>query len=78
MEMINYSAKDFIDLNRDGKQDIKNRGKLIDLKNRIQDLIPGNVHQYNTTWTDDGITLGGYNIVRLCLIDTGFSLKHSD
>jgi WD40 repeat protein len=52
------TAKDFIDLNRDGKQDIKNRDKLIDLKNRIQDLLPGNVHQYNTTWTDDGITLG--------------------
>jgi len=52
---------DYIDLNQEGKQDKKRKEKLLDLKNRINKLLPENVYQYNATWCNDGITLDHLN-----------------
>ena len=51
------SAREFIDLNKEGRWDTNSTTRLRDLKKRINDMLPGNVHQYSAKWLGKGITL---------------------
>jgi WD40 repeat protein len=51
------SAREFIDLDREGRRDTNSTTRLRDLKKRIDDMLPGNVHQYSAKWLGKGITL---------------------
>lgn len=54
---LDQTAKDFIDLDEDGKQDKESHQRLLSLKKRLLKELPGNVHEYtNCNWTGNGIT----------------------
>ena len=59
------TAKDFIDLDNDGKQDKESHERLLNLKERLLKELPGNVHEYtNCNWTGNGITID--HLDKLC------------
>jgi WD40 repeat protein len=58
------SARAFIDLDKEGRWDTNPTAKLRDLKKRIGDTLPGNVHQYSAKWLGNEITLD--HLSQLC------------
>jgi WD40 repeat protein len=61
----NNTAKDFIDLNDTWRQDTEAHERLVTLKERLRNELPGNVHEYtNCEWTGNGIS--NTHIDQLC------------
>jgi len=58
------SAKGFLDLTESGNPDSEARQHLERLKNQLRELLPGNVHEYETGWSGDGAATG--HIGQLC------------
>ena len=58
------SAKDFIDLDENGKRDINAHTRLKELKTHLRKLLPGNIQEYETKWTEKGITTN--HLDKLC------------
>lgn len=59
------TAKDFIDLDKNGRQDTEAHERLTRLKERLRNDLPGNVHEYtDCQWTGNGIT--STHIDKLC------------
>lgn len=57
-------ARDFVDLEENGKPDVGARQRLEDLKNRLQEALPGNIYEYEVKWTGKGHTNG--HLKQLC------------
>ena len=58
------SAKDFVDLDTSGNPDTEAAARRDELKSRLRNLLPGNIHEYEATWTDSGITTD--HVDKLC------------
>jgi len=58
------SAKDYVDLEVDDKQDTKAEDLLRKLKKRLEDYLPANYYKYKARWTGTGITTD--HIQKLC------------
>ena len=58
------SAKDFVDLDADGKMDTIAKDFLNGLKDCLENRLPGNIFKYKTKWTAAGITTD--HIQKLC------------
>ena len=50
-------AREYVDLDQGGKWDANAATRLRDLKQRLDDMLPGNVHHYRARWLGEGITL---------------------
>ena len=51
------SAGDYVDLNLARRPDANATRRVRDLKNRLADILPGNVRRYTAQWAGNGITL---------------------
>lgn len=58
------SAASFGDFGQDGSRDEEAGGRLADLKGRLRQHLPGNVHEYDADWTGTGAS--GDHLGRLC------------
>ena len=59
------TAKDFIDLDEDGRQDTEAHERLMRVKERLRNDLPGNVHEYtDCRWTGSGCT--NIHLDKLC------------
>jgi len=50
-------AKDFVDLDLSFKLDGKAHDRLVALKQKLEDTLPGNIKSYDTEWRDNRITI---------------------
>ncbi|WP_321421356.1 tetratricopeptide repeat protein [uncultured Methanobacterium sp.] len=51
------SVRDFIDLTADGAFDKEASNQIKKLKDRLTNALPGNVHNYNADWNDEGVSI---------------------
>jgi hypothetical protein len=51
---LEAKARDFIDLDENGKVDVEARSRLDGLKGRLKAKLPGNVFEYEAAWTERG------------------------
>lgn len=57
-------AKQYLDFMPDGKHDAEAAARLEDLKRRLREHLPGNIHEYQARWTDEGMT--NDHLTQLC------------
>ncbi|MFX0205549.1 MAG: DUF4062 domain-containing protein, partial [Candidatus Hodarchaeota archaeon] len=61
---LDYSFRDFVDLDQDGNFNHKVYAQLNNLKERLIHLLPGHIYRYEATWTAKGLTT--HHLDRLC------------